>query len=431
MHGTRNTAAGRTARPATARAALAVVTTTAVLAAGGCAGGDSDLPAPLAADARFVGVADDARPEQPMVDASVRLATELLDVAPAGEDAVVSPLSLQLALALLREGATGTPAAEIDAAAGLPGSQAVADLRALLAQYEGDVAGIDPDEPPEVPLLHVADSAFVQQDFGVVPAFLERVAAYHDAEVYEVDFRTGDPKPALDAWVAEETGGLLTECPAPTTPQTRVVLMDAVTFGATWASPFAAENTADGPFTRADGTSVQVPLMHQTTVVPYAEGDGWVAVELPYTEGFAMRLVLPDAGALAADAWAQAHAALSRASGTEVLLTLPSWTTDTTLALTEALAELGLGSLREPDGDLDGVFPDAFVSAIAQGATITVAEKGTVAAAVTAISLDAGAAPTQPLEVRFDRPFEYQVVHSGTGLVLFAGRVADPSDAED
>jgi len=32
-----------------------------------------------------------------------------------------------------------------------------------------------------------------------------------------------------------------------------------------------------------------------------------------------------------------------------------------------------------------------------------------------------------PVEVRFDQPFEYQVVHSGTGLVLFAGRVADPS----
>lgn len=417
MHGTRRVVA-RTA----------VLTTAALLGVAGCGGGGGgDLPAPVAADAQFVGVADDARPAAPMVDASIRLATGLLDVAPAGQDVVVSPLSLQLALALLREGASGTVAEEIDAAAGLAGSQAVADLRALLATYEGDVAGIDPDDPPATPLLHIADSAFLQQDFPIGAEFLERVAAYHDAQVYEVDFRSGDAKPTLDAWVSEETGGLLTECPAQVDPLTRVVLMDTVTFGATWAQPFAPEDTVDGPFTVADGTTVQVPLMHQVMSVPYATGDGWVAVEVPYTEGFVMRLVLPDEGALDAATWARAHSDLAAASPTELALTLPSWTTDTTLPLKDALPGLGLGSLLDPRGDLDGVFPDAAVTDVAQGATITVAEKGTVAAAVTAIVLGETAAMLPPLEVRFDRPFEYQVVHSDTGLVLFAGRVADPS----
>lgn len=417
MHGTRRVVA-RTA----------VLTTAALLGVAGCGGGGGgDLPAPVAADAQFVGVADDARPEARMVDASVRLATGLLDVAPAGQDVVVSPLSLQLALALLREGATGTVADEIDAAAGLAGSQAVADLRALLATYEGDVAGIDPEEPPATPLLHIADSAFLQQDFPIGAEFLERVAAYHGAQVYAVDFRSGDAKPTLDAWVAEETGGLLDECPAQIDPLTRVVLMDTVTFGATWAQQFAPEDTADGPFTVADGTTVQVPLMHQVMSVPYATGDGWVAVEVPYTEGFVMRLALPDDGALDAATWSRVHSDLAAASPTELALTLPSWTTDTTLPLKDALPGLGLGSLLDPLGDLDGVFPDAAVTDVAQGATITVAEKGTVAAAVTAIVLGETAAMLPPLEVRFDRPFEYQVVHSDTGLVLFAGRVADPS----
>lgn len=415
-----------------------VVLTTAALTASvtilvtGCAGGgEPDASAPLTADAQFVGVSQDARPEQSMVDASVRLAAQLLDVAPVGEDVVVSPLSLQLALALLREGASGAVADAIDAAAGLPGSQAVADLRAALARYEGDVAGIDPDDPPDEPLLHLADSAFVQRDFPVVPEFLDRVAAYHDAQVYEVDFATDEAKPALDAWVAKETGGLLTECPAQTDPLTRLVLMDTVTFGATWAQRFAPEDTADGAFTLADGTTVQVPLMHQATSVPYAAGEGWVAVELPYTAGFVMRLVLPDDGALDAATWSQVHRELGASSGTgsvtEVNLTLPRWRTDTTLRLTDALTDMGLGSLLDPRGDLDGVFPDATVTDVAQGATITVAEKGTVAAAVTAIVLTEGAAAPPPLEVRFDRPFEYQVVHADTGLVLFAGRVLDPS----
>jgi serpin B len=404
---------------------VAALTVVGVALAGCGSGGKSDAVR-LDPDVEFAGVVDPGWRDQAMVDASVRLASEL--VALGEDDVVVSPLSLQLALAMLREGATGVVADEIDAVAGITGdSQAVADLRAMLAQYEGDVAGIDPDDPPAVPLVHIADSAFVQPGFPVEESFLERVAAYHLAQVFEADFAAGTAKPLLDAWVKEETGGLLDECPATPTPDTRVVLMDAVTFGATWQSQFTAEDTYDGTFTRADGTEVTVPLMHQTLTAAYAAGDGWVAAELPYTEGFAMRVLLPDDGAATVEQWLAAHEALAGASGTELALTMPSWQTDTTLDLTSALGDLGLASLADPAGDLDGVFAGAFVSSIAQGATITVAEKGTVAAAVTAIALGESAAAPPDLELVLDRPFEYQVIEQDTGLVLFAGRVADPS----
>lgn len=392
------------------------------LVVAGC-GGAPELE-PLAADAAFVGVVDRAWADDAMASASVRLASQL--VALEEGDVVVSPASLQLALAMLREGASGMVAAQIDAAAGLSGdSQAVADLRATLGRYDGDVAGIDPDEPPAVPILHIEDSVFVQSGFEVQAAFLERVSAYHRAEVFEADFAGEAAAPLLDAWVAEATGGLIPKSPAMTDSETRIVLMDAVTFGASWQSPFDASGTRDGPFTRADGSEVTVPLMHHGLDAPYVVGDGWVAAELPYTAGFAMRVVLPDDGAVAVDDWLAAHEALAAAPRAAFSLTMPRWQTDTSLTLTDALPDLGLGSLTDPAGDLDGVFQGAYVTAVAQGATITVAEKGTVAAAVTAIA-GAGAMPPE-LTLVLDRPFEYQVVEQSTGLVLFAGRVADPS----
>lgn len=413
---------GRTTR----RTAIVAVGVVGALVASGCGGTGDPTLEPLDVDVAFAGAVDPDWHDAAMVDASVRLASEL--VALGEDDVVVSPLSLQLALAMLREGASGVVADEVDAAAGLSGdSQAVADLRAMLARYEGDVAGIDPEDPPDTPLLHVADSVFVQPDFPVVEAFLERAAAYHLAEVFEADFAAGTAKPLLDAWVNEETGGLLEECPVEPDGTTRVVLMDAVTFGATWLTPFDPEGTSDGPFTLADGTTVTVPLMHGVVVSAYAAGDGWVAAELPYTEGFTMRVLLPDEGTATLDHWIEAHEALSAGPVEAFALTMPSWQTDTTLDLTESLGALGLGSLVEPAGGLDGVFPGAFVSAVAQGATITVGEKGTVAAAVTAIAIAESAMEPPTLELVLDRPFEYQVVEQTTGLVLFAGRVADPS----
>lgn len=413
-------------RPVTAVALVAVLGLVA------CAGPADEAPATPVTPERpveFVGVAGDAAAGDAWVEASVRLASELLGLTEEGENAVVSPLSLQLALAMLREGASGRVAAEIDAAVGMSGadSQAVADVRAHLAQFEGDVAGIDKDNPPETPLVHIADSVFVQPGFPVEAQFLERVAAYHLAQVYEADFAGRNAKPLLDAWVQEETGGLLEEAPFEPDPDTRVVLMDAVTFGASWRMPFDPSATRDAAFHLTDGQTVQVPMMGALLPAGYAESDGWQAIELPYTEGFAMRIVVPPAGIPTRDQWEAAHAALDAAESQLVQLGMPRWETDTTVDLTRDLGDLGLGSLVEPGGGLDGVFPGAYVNGIAQGATITVAEQGTVAAAVTEIAVGESAAPLPEIELNLDRPFEYQVIDERTGLVLFAGRVLDPS----
>lgn len=375
----------------------------------------------------FAGVADTGWSDDGMAQASVRLAAALV-AAGVDENVVVSPLSLQLALAVLDEGASGDAASSLAEVLGLPatgGSQRVADLRALLGAFEGDVSEVDRDNLPESPLVHIADGIFIQPGSPVEGTFLERASAYHLAQVYEADFAGGRAKPVLDAWVKKETGGLLTEAPAVPAPDTLVTLMDAVTFAASWQSPFSADATSDGPFTRAGGGVVNVPMMHQLLPAAYAEGDGWRAIELPYTDAFSMWIVLPEGGA--AVPWADVDDALRAAGPTSVALTMPKWETDTTLDLTDLIAELGLGALQQP-GDLDGVFPGAYVSEVAQGATITVAERGTVAAAVTQEMMAGAAAPIEPaVELVLDHPFEYQVVHADTGLVLFAGRVGDPS----
>ena len=68
------------------------------------------------------------------------------------------------------------------------------------------------------------------------------------------------------------------------------------------------------------------------------------------------------------------------------------------------------------------------ITQAAQAANITVAEKGTIAAAVTQINAEASsgkvADPARILE--FNRPFQYQIVHVETGLPLFMGKIADP-----
>lgn len=401
-----------------------------VLTLGACAS-DPLADGKLDSDAEFVGVADKAQADDAMVAASVHLAGQLV-AAGKGENVVVSPLSLQLALAVLREGASGAVADQIDAAIGVSGddpSQTVADLRAMLSRYEGDVSTVNRDEPPAQPLVHIGDAVFVQEGFAVEQNFLDRTAGYHKAQVFQTDFQSGTAGPALDAWVEAETGGLLKQSPSDPSSTTRVVLLDAVVFAASWQSQFAPEDTLDRAFTLASGDVVEVPTMEQTFDAIYAEGAGWRAVELPYSDGFAMRIVLPDEGITGDLEWSAVHGALNSASLANVALTMPSWETDALVDLTPMLSDLGLDAMIDPNGDLDGLFRDASVSGVAQAATITVAEKGTVAAAVTQVTVGTTAVEPsqQQVELHLDRPFEYQVIERSTGLVLFAGMVADPS----
>lgn len=392
----------------------------------GC-GGAAPVPVPVE-PGQYADVRTDLAADVGLADASVWLGAEMVGAAAAqSPNPVMSPLSLQLALAVLREGATGEARAQLDAVLGGGDvDAAVAALRERLEAFEGDVAGIDQGEPPEKTLVHLADGVFVQDGFEVEAEFLERAATVHGAEIASVDFAGGTAKPVLDAWANEETGGLVPKAPFEPSRDTVVTLLNAVVFGARWQSPFWSEETSDEPFTTAAGDVVDVATMHGEVRSPYAAGDGWVAAELPYREGFGLRVVRHDGDPLDAEGWREVTTALGAAAPEGMTITMPSWESTVTLALEELLVGLGVHGIFTA-GELDGICPGAAVSDVAQTATITVTEDGTVAAAVTQIAVAVSAAEPPTRELVLDSPFEYQVYDMSTGMVLFAGLVSDPS----
>lgn len=85
--------------------------------------------------------------------------------------------------------------------------------------------------------------------------------------------------------------------------------------------------------------------------------------------------------------------------------------------------------------DFSGIAPIAeserlFVSDVLHKAFVHVDEAGTEAAAATAVIMSQPSAPPPSLEeFRADHPFLFFIRHHATGLVLFMGRVTDPSQA--
>jgi serpin B len=183
--------------------------------------------------------------------------------------------------------------------------------------------------------------------------------------------------------------------------------------------------------------------MHNELMMKYAKGAGWQGVDLPYADGFVMRLVLPAETSPPADTAAStdtpAPAAFAAEKLTEIADTfdaaqpasvriqLPRWDHRSSFDLRKVFEALGLEQMLGTTEDFNSIQPQMMITQAAQAANITVAEKGTIAAAVTQMNGMATSAPPEPERIiDFDRPFHYQIVHVETGLPLFMGTVADP-----
>jgi serpin B len=216
---------------------------------------------------------------------------------------------------------------------------------------------------------------------------------------------------------------------------TRLVLVNAVYFNAAWRNPVDPNTTYDGSFNLLDGSTVPVKMMgtHLSSALA-TKGTDFTAVALPYAdERLSLLVVLPNPGAFTSFETALDVAKLdgivASLSSQQVIVGLPRFKLETGDSLVELLQGLGMVSAFQPGvADFSGMdgSKNPYVSEVLHKAFIDVAEKGTEAAAATAVGMAGSAAP-QGLEIFANRPFLYFLRDQPTGAILFMGRVLDPS----
>lgn len=418
------------------RRLLASVVAAEVLVLTGC--GSAPVPEQRVAGVERQSVALEDYPDAAAAlrESSYRIGAAMLA---AGRDAgpesnrVTSPVSALTALAMLRVGARTTTAEELDSVLAFPARHRDEAMNALLARWalhDGDPGSVDEEEPPEEPVLHLANGLFVAADLATGEAFLEPLARHYGAGVYPVDFGDGAALDAMNAWVNQHSGGRIEEVPIEPNERTRLNILSALFFAAAWEEPFDANSTAPGTFTTAAGT-VETPMMNAMLPLAYAEGEGWQGIDLPYNNGFVMRLILPAGGVdpvLDARELNEVNDAMATAPVATVALSLPPWDHTSTLDLKEILITMGLEEAMGRAPDYSGISAEElYVEGAAQSANITVTEKGTIGAAVTQITMEETGLAEPDIELAFDRPFLYQVLHEETGLPVFLGTVMDPT----
>jgi serpin B len=353
----------------------------------------------------------------------------------------LSPYSVSTAIAMVAAGARGDTLAQMLAVlhAELPPNVLQSATNAL------NLALLAPRNPPpgtkgEPLQLQVANSVWTQANYHVERDFLDLLAREYGAALNTVDYAR-DPAGAVRAinqWVAENTNHKIPELLSRLDSLTRLVLVNAIYFKASWLRPFDANETRPGPFQTAMGSTVRVSFMHADTDLGYASGADWQAVDLPYTGHASMTVIVPNPGRFAAVERALDPAFLTHVVQSlwpsHLTLDLPKLHVDDRANMIPALRSLGMVDAFTPppdphSADFSGMngHRDLYISQVEHRAIITVDERGTEAAAATGAVAELTSGGTRSLTI--DRPFFFVIRDTTTNTILFMGRVTDPTQS--
>jgi serine protease inhibitor len=373
------------------------------------------------------------------------------------ENLCISPYSIESALAMTFAGADGETRTEMARvlhfgdATDVPASFSA--LQHSLEQMSAKTGELVKEAkkfggPSEPITLNIANRLFAQKSYHFREAFLSLVKQNFGGAFEPLDF-VADPAAAtqrINKWVADQTrdkirdlipGGALDKT-------TRLVLANALYLKAPWASEFSQNATQPEPFF-VRGAPVDVPMMRKRSKdFGYARREGFTVVSLPYTgDDLQFVILLPDdingLRGLESKLSGDMLASCAKLEKRDVDLHMPKFKLEPpTITLAKQFEALGMKTaFDKPQGsaNFDKIAPRTpedylYISQIFHKTFIAVDEKGTEAAAATAVAMLAGTAlrpaPPPPIEVKVDRPFVYAIQHVPSGVCLFLGRVTDP-----
>ena len=214
-----------------------------------------------------------------------------------GENLICSPLSLQYAISMAANGASGETLQEIIDFLGY-GEEGIEALNEYSKTLLEQLPAVDLDVT-----LKVTDALLVNDDFPLLPSFKKTVEDNYYAAVDNMDFSDPEQIAArINDWAERNTNGFINKVLEPSEISVDAVayIMNALYFKAKWAGDkyepmFREEGTKPEDFRLNDGNTIKADMMRNTRYHEYAEMDGYKVLVLPYAKGkFNMYILLPD-----------------------------------------------------------------------------------------------------------------------------------------
>ncbi|XP_032687857.1 leukocyte elastase inhibitor-like isoform X2 [Odontomachus brunneus] len=337
---------------------------------------------------------------------------------------ITSPLSLHMILSLLVNGADGTTLDEL-----------------MSVLHHKDTSSVNNEFKALIPLLnnienlelHIANTAYIQDNFELVADFLSICTNVFESSISRVNFKdTIHAAETINSWVEEATNKKISDVISADDidDDTRVVLVNAIYFKSKWQKPFDPTLTQNRKFHISKSEANLVPMMFQKSRYVIGKIQAWHTkfIQIPYlNKDIVMTILLPDKDVELQSLennfeWKTLAEAPS--SIEDVELYLPKFKFELTLKLEEPLRKVGLKTMFEKSADFGRLSKIPLkVGNVLQKVFIEVNEEGSEAAAATVVQIRMKRMVLVTEEFVVDHPFMFAIQHQPSKMPLFLGSV--------
>lgn len=358
-----------------------------------------------------------------------------------GKSFIYSPLSIAYLLSMVDNAAEGETRQEIERTLGFN----LGSLDDANEYYKMLIEKL-PQTDPNVQ-LSIANAIFVNNRYTLKPQFQQDMQTYYKALAESLDFSSPATLGHINGWCNEQSHGMIPSILEQVDPDAVSYLLNAVYFKGGWTAKFDSQNTKAETFTCEDGSTREVPLMHQNVMAAYFKTDDYSALKFNYGSGmWNMTIMLPEEGKTTADiidrlarnGWLEGGPTICHTMGDpvfksyEVDLKVPRFDTESDTdtsdyTLIDLLKQMGIQKVFNPAlAQIPNLCErvNLFIGMMRQKAAIKVNEEGAEASAVTVGGMETSVGPMEYPKTTFhaNRPFVYAIQEASSDVILFVGK---------
>jgi len=363
---------------------------------------------------------------------SLRVLKSVIEEDGTNRNIMISPYSLSVALSMTANGAAGATLDSMMTTLGF-GERSLSELNSFYKKVTSAILSTDPSTT-----IAIANSIWFKNTLSVKNTFEQANSYWYDATVKGLDFSAPDAPVVINNWSSDKTNGLIKKVIGQINPNDIMYLLNAVYFKSIWGENFDFKiyNTTTEPFYKEGGQTVNVRMMNNDRKYLYFSDKNLTAISIPYGNGsFEYVALLPAQNNTVSNLADQIsdeeyfNNILARRNSAEIMLSMPKFKYSFDVDLKSTLSKMGMGIAMDSErADFSNLFNenlDSYISMIKQYNYIELNEAGTEAASVTVVGVGVTSLPVK-VSVKFNRPFLYFIREKSTGIVLFAGRIANP-----
>lgn len=338
---------------------------------------------------------------------------------------LISPYSIQIALAMLRDGLDNNSKLEIE--------KVIGNKKINIINLKDK--------------LNIANALFLKNEYknSILDSYYNNLKNNYNADVLYDNFET--PK-VINDWVNEKTSGMIKKILETIDSDFVFGLANAIMLDVKWNSKFECNLTKSEEFTKIDNSKIYVEMMHQSfksNLYKYIDTNEVLGIILPYEIDSNIEFIglLPkDINAfinnLSTEKLNNILSSSKEIKDKEKLeLAIPRFDYEYEIEdLIKVLRKLGINDVFNPSkADLSKAFNlnntgNLYVDTAIHKTKIELGENGTKAAAVTYFGIKNTAVlpdDERVIDITFNKPFVYIIRDKNTNEVIFIGSVFEPS----